>query len=106
MKKPNPVQTVLAVAAGKLTRFVLRKTGRGGTAIPGIVAMKAAKNILAAVSEGMEIVVVTGTNGKTTSCNMIEHALTSGGHECLLPPGCHAARRTFPSRLPCAAEWG
>ena len=80
MKKPNIVSTILSVAACKLTRFVLRKTGRGGTAIPGIVAMKVCPNILAAVSDGMKIVVVTGTNGKTTTCNMIEHALTSAGY--------------------------
>lgn len=83
MKKPNTIQTILSVASCKATRAILRKTGRGGTALPGIVAMKAAKNILAKVSEGMQIVVVTGTNGKTTSCNMIEHALTYGGHDCL-----------------------
>ena len=84
MKKPNIVSAVLSVAACKLTRFVLRRTGRGGTAIPGIVAMKVCPNILAAVSDGMQIVVVTGTNGKTTTCNMIEHALTSAGYDCLL----------------------
>ena len=83
MKKPNMIQTIISVAACKFTRFVLRKTGRGGTALPGIVAMKLAGNILAAVSDGMEIVVVTGTNGKTTTCNMIEHALTSAGKDCL-----------------------
>ena len=58
MKKPNIVQTVLSVAACKFTRFFLRKTGRGGTAVPGIVAMKFSKNILARVTEGMEIVPV------------------------------------------------
>ncbi|MDO4621987.1 MAG: MurT ligase domain-containing protein [Eubacteriales bacterium] len=84
MKKPNTIQAAAASAACKATRAILRKTGRGGTALPGIVAMKVSKNILAAASEGMEIIVVTGTNGKTTSCNMIAHALTSGGHECLL----------------------
>ena len=84
MKKPNAIQTVLSVAACKCARFLLRKTGRGGTAVPGIVAMKISKNILAAVSEGMQIVVVTGTNGKTTTCNMIEHSLTSAGCNCLL----------------------
>ena len=84
MKKPNTIQTILSVASCRLTRGILRKTGRGGTAIPGLVAMKVSKNILAAVSEGMRIVVVTGTNGKTTTCNMIEHALTSAGHTCLL----------------------
>ena len=72
MKKPNTAQTILSVASCKAARALLRKTGRGGgTAVPGIIAMKAAKNILAKVSEGMQIVVFTGTNGKTTSCNMI-----------------------------------
>ena len=84
MKKPNTIQTVLSVASCKLTRAILRKTGRGGTAVPGIVAMKVAGNILAAVSDGMRIVVVTGTNGKTTTCNMIAHALTEAGHSTLL----------------------
>ena len=84
MKKPNMIQTIISVAACKLTRFILRKTGRGGTAVPGIVAMKFAKNILCVTTEGMKIVVVTGTNGKTTTCNMIEHSLTSAGKSCLL----------------------
>ena len=105
MKKPNTAQTILSVASCKLTRAILRKTGRGGTAIPGIVAMKAAKNILAAVSEGMEIVVVTGTNGKTTSCNMIEHALTSGGHECLLNKSGANMLHGMAADLIAAADW-
>ena len=82
MKKPNTIQTVLSVASCKLTRGVLRRTGRGGTALPGIVAMKISKNILTVPAQDMEIVVVTGTNGKTTTCNMIEHALTENGHDC------------------------
>ena len=44
--------------------------------------MKISRNILSVPAEDMEIVVVTGTNGKTTTCNMIEHALTDGGHDC------------------------
>lgn len=82
MKKPNKIQTVLSVASCKLTRSILRRTGRGGTALPGIVAMKVSRNILSVPAEDMEIIVVTGTNGKTTTCNMIEHALTEGGHDC------------------------
>ena len=72
------------MAACKGTRALLRRTGRGGTAVPGDVAMKFADHILEAVSEGMEIVVVTGTNGKTTTCSMIEHAVTACGKACLL----------------------
>ena len=82
MKRPNKVQTVLSVASCKLTRGILRKTGRGGTALPGIVAMKISRNILSVPAKDMEIVVVTGTNGKTTTCNMIEHALTESGRDC------------------------
>ena len=82
MKEPNKIQTVLSVASCKLTRTILRRTGRGGTALPGTVAMKVSKNILSVPAKDMEIVVVTGTNGKTTTCNMIEHALTEGGHDC------------------------
>ena len=82
MKKPNKIQTILSVASCKLTRAVLRKTGRGGTALPGTIAMKISRNILSVPAEDMEIVVVTGTNGKTTTCNMIEHALSESGHDC------------------------
>ena len=84
MAKPGKIRTILSVAACKASRALLRRTGRGGTAVPGDVAMKFARNILEAVSEGMEIVVVTGTNGKTTTCSMIEHAVTACGKDCLL----------------------
>ena len=83
MKNPNKIQTAVSVAACKLTRFALRKTGRGGTALPGIVAMKVSGSILTVPAKDMEIVVVTGTNGKTTTCTMIRQALTENGHDCL-----------------------
>ena len=82
MKEPNKIQTILSIASCKLTRGILRKTGRGGTALPGTVAMKIAGNVLSVPAKDMEIICVTGTNGKTTTCNMIEHALTEGGHDC------------------------
>ena len=74
---------MLSVAACKATRAALRIAKRGGTALPGKAAMAVQKNILEVVSDGMEIVVVTGTNGKTTTCRMIEHALTKSGKEVL-----------------------
>jgi UDP-N-acetylmuramyl tripeptide synthase len=105
MKKPNTLHAAASVAACKLTRAVLRRTGRGGTAIPGIVGLKVSKNILAAVSHGMKIVVVTGTNGKTTTCNMIEHALTSAGHYCLLNKSGANLLHGIASDLICSADW-
>uniref|UniRef100_I5AVB2 Lipid II isoglutaminyl synthase (glutamine-hydrolyzing) subunit MurT n=1 Tax=Eubacterium cellulosolvens (strain ATCC 43171 / JCM 9499 / 6) TaxID=633697 RepID=I5AVB2_EUBC6 len=79
----NPVKTALAVGACKAVRSALRTLHRGGTTTPGKVAMKIDGNILSTVSTGMDIIVVTGTNGKTTTSNMIEHALTSAGYDVL-----------------------
>ena len=105
VKKPDILRTVPSVAACRLTRFALRKTGRGGTAIPGIVALRLCKNILAAVSQGMKIVIVTGTNGKTTTCNMIEHALTSSGYDCLLNKSGANLMHGIASDLISSADW-
>jgi UDP-N-acetylmuramyl tripeptide synthase len=79
----NPVKTALAVSACKAARTALRFLRKGGTTTPGKVAMKIDRNILSTVSAGMDIIVVTGTNGKTTTSNMIEHALTKAGMDVL-----------------------
>lgn len=105
MKKPNKIQTVLSVASCKLTRFALRKTGRGGTAIPGIVAMKVSKNILSVPAGDMEIVVVTGTNGKTTTCTMIRQALTDNGYDCLQNESGANLLHGIASDVLCSTDW-
>lgn len=105
MHKSNPVQTVLSVAACKLTRNLLRLTKRGGTALPGKVARVFAPNILETVSEGMEIIVVTGTNGKTTTCRMLEHAFTSSGRECLSNKSGANLLSGVTAELTCNATW-
>ncbi len=105
MSKPNSLQAILSTASCKLTRALLRKTGRGGTAVPGKVAMKFAGNILETVSEGMEIVVVTGTNGKTTTCSMIEHAVRAAGHDCLINRSGANLLSGITADLTCSADW-
>ncbi|MDO4285534.1 MAG: MurT ligase domain-containing protein [Eubacteriales bacterium] len=82
-RKPLLIQTILAVAACKATRGALRLARRGGTALPGKAAMLFARNVLETTSAGMEIVVVTGTNGKTTTSRMIENAFVRSGRKCL-----------------------
>ena len=105
MKKPNLVRTVLAVALCKGIRWTLRKTGRGGTAIPGLAAMKVGGDILLRVSEGMQIVVVTGTNGKTTTCNMIRHCLLEAGLDCLVNNAGANMLHGMAADLICNADW-
>ncbi len=77
------IRTVLGVAACKAARWGLRVMKRGGTTLPGRAAMAFDKNILETVSRGMEVIVVTGTNGKTTTCRMLEHAMTASGRDTL-----------------------
>ena len=50
MKKPDLFRSILAVAACKAARGVLRLTGRGGTAAPGKAALFFARDILARTS--------------------------------------------------------
>ena len=52
---------------------------RGGTNLPGKLALKIDKNILGELSRGVKVTVVTGTNGKTTTSRMIEQAFADAG---------------------------
>ena len=78
-KKHNVLTTALAVAGCKLTRNALHLFRKGGTTLPGRVAMFFDRDILEVASRGMDIIVVTGTNGKTTTSKMIETALEDAG---------------------------
>src|SRR5271156_449036 len=71
----------LALAAGAGARWASRVTGRGaGAMIGGLVAMTLDRSILRQLGTGRRIVVVTGTNGKSTTTRMTAAALrTLGG---------------------------
>ncbi|MDT4933928.1 MAG: hypothetical protein QOK11_1820, partial [Pseudonocardiales bacterium] len=64
---------LLAVWLGKLTLLALRMLGRRGNALPGLVVEKLFPRYLpramTRLPEG--VVVVTGTNGKTTTTKMV-----------------------------------
>ena len=71
-----------AVLAGKLVRRASRSTGRGGTALPGLVAERIAPSTVQQLARDLTAtVLVTGTNGKTTTSAMLAAALVRGGHE-------------------------
>ena len=57
---------VLAIICCKLIRLALRLMGRGGTALPGKVALRICPDMLSRLARGVTVAVVTGTNGKTT----------------------------------------
>ena len=76
MKK---LRIMLAVAACKLSRKVIRMLGRGGTDMPGRIAVKIYPELLKELSKDVTVYIVTGTNGKTTSSRMFEQCLIDSG---------------------------
>ena len=64
----------------KLTRTASKLVGKRGTDLPGKVLRKLNGNVLTKLADNYdEIVFVTGTNGKTTTSNLIGHTLRSAG---------------------------
>lgn len=82
------LRLTLAIWLGRLAGIFSRLVGRGGSALPGLVAERIDPRVverLAATIPG-GIVVVTGTNGKTTTTKMLVTALERSGRPVLTNP--------------------
>jgi UDP-N-acetylmuramyl tripeptide synthase len=75
------LRTTAAIVAGKTARAAARVRGGGGSAMPGLVAERIDPQLLAHALSGLRdgIVVVTGTNGKTTTTKMLAAILRAHG---------------------------
>jgi lipid II isoglutaminyl synthase (glutamine-hydrolysing) len=69
------LRLLTAVWVAKLAGVAIRLLGRQGTHVPGLIARKLYPGILGAVRHPARVVVVTGTNGKTTVSNLLTEAL-------------------------------
>jgi UDP-N-acetylmuramyl tripeptide synthase len=73
----------IALWVGKITSLVLKLLGRRGTTMPGFVAGKICPDLIqllaARFSEGT--LVITGTNGKTTTNNLLASILKTADYE-------------------------
>ncbi|MFU0823493.1 MULTISPECIES: Mur ligase family protein [Clostridium] len=56
---------------------------KGGTNFPGKVALKFDKDILGKISKNFKVILVTGTNGKTTTTNMIYSIIKNSGQDAI-----------------------
>ena len=81
------LRTLTAVAAGKAARVATRWRG-GGSAFPGLVAEKIDPAFLATALSDIPggIVVVSGTNGKTTTTKMLAEVLRAHGRRVFSNP--------------------
>ena len=74
------IRTIAAGIVCKGSYRLLRMLGRGGTSLPGKLALKIDPHYLKTLSAGVKTVVLTGTNGKTTSTHIVAQALENAGH--------------------------
>ena len=72
------MRKILAIIVCKILRIVGKMIGKGSS-LPGKFALKVCPDILSRVKLPQNIVAVTGSNGKTSTTEMIAHILRSGG---------------------------
>jgi UDP-N-acetylmuramyl tripeptide synthase len=77
---PLTPRAKLAVTAGKAAAAVSRAAGRGsGSVIGGRVALKLDPDLLARLATHLDVILVSATNGKTTTTRLIAEALRAAG---------------------------
>ncbi len=69
----------IALWAAKLGYRLLRIIGKNATMYPGYIALKICPDYLGRTRKSPHVICVTGTNGKTTTTNMVADILSSGG---------------------------
>lgn len=74
-----------AVSAAKFTRLLCRLTGTRASSLPGKVARLVCPDFIAQMAKKVrgEIIVTCGTNGKTTTNNLMYTCLTKAGKKCV-----------------------
>lgn len=70
---------LISKIAMKLSKILFN----GGSNFPGKIALKLNKEILRKLSKDYEVIIVTGTNGKTTTTSMIYNVIKNSGSEAI-----------------------
>ena len=69
------IRTQVALGAGKFTRWALKTFTKGGSSMPGKVAHAIDPTILKSLAENYDVIIVSGTNGKTLTTSLIVQLL-------------------------------
>ncbi|MFE9388381.1 MurT ligase domain-containing protein [Streptomyces sp. NPDC006784] len=78
--EPLSPRSRLAVTAGKAAAAVSRAAGRGsGSVIGGKVALRLDPDLLQRLAQHLDVILVSATNGKTTTTRLIAEALRANG---------------------------
>ena len=79
MKKT--VRFYIALWGAKIGTNILKKLGRNASYFPGKFAISVCPDFMGRIEKPKTIIAVTGTNGKTTVCNLIEDVLKDNGYD-------------------------
>ncbi len=72
------MRKILAIIICKILRIVGKAVGKGSS-LPGKFALKVCPNVLSKVKLPAKVIAVTGSNGKTSTVEMIAHILRENG---------------------------
>ena len=87
-----PIRARLATTVGGAAASVSRFAGKGdGSVIGGVVGLRLEPDLLSLLATGRQIVLITGTNGKTTTTRLITAALA--------PLGCQIASNIYGANM-------
>ena len=70
---------IAALWIAKAARVAMRLLGRNATYLPGVIALRICPAFISKIGKPARVVVVTGTNGKTTVANLLCTALEKNG---------------------------
>ncbi len=94
---------LLAVLVARGARWTIRATGSGGgSTLPGRLAERVAPGVLGHATRGLQpIVLVSATNGKTTTTALLTAALRAAGHKVMTNPSGSNLRRGLTAAALC-----
>jgi UDP-N-acetylmuramyl tripeptide synthase len=75
------IRLYIAILVGKLTAYILKLGGYSASTWPGHLALKIEPKLISLLENRLSrgSIVVSGTNGKTTTASMISHILSKAG---------------------------
>jgi lipid II isoglutaminyl synthase (glutamine-hydrolysing) len=73
------LKSLISLITSKVIIKLSRLFFKGGSNFPGKLALKIDPNILSVIARNYEVVLITGTNGKTTTTSMIYNIIQANG---------------------------